>query len=502
VKSHDVLLMPDKWEYPWFAVWDSAFQAVSIMLVDTDFAKEQLSVFLDDRYQHPNGQLPAYEWNFGDVNPPVHAWATLTVYNFDKARRDGNGDLGFLTHAFERLCHNFNWWIEQKEVSGRNVFEGGFLGLDNIGVFDRSSELPTGGRIEQSDGTAWMAFFAQCMLTIAMELARYDTRYEDKVLEYLDHFLRIASAMDRIGENNDEMWDEDDGFFYDVLHFPDGHATRIKVRSLVGFIPLCAVSVIDPEALEKLPRLRDRYNALVNQKREGLKNIACPEEPGIADRRLLAILDEEKLRRVLVRMLDEAEFLSPFSIRSLSKYHASSPYTFNWGDQQFQVAYAPGESDSGMFGGNSNWRGPIWMPLNMLIIQSLVSLYAYYGDTFQIECPTGSGRKKNLYQVADFLSDRLIKIFIRDKSGERPVFGGLKRLQKDPNWRDYVLFYEYFNGDNGAGLGAGHQTGWTAGIAMLLAFFGSVEAQEVKEGSAEEVIEEFAEALTPDDGTG
>ena len=497
MKNYDIISMPDKWEYPWYAVWDSAFHTLALMLVDTDFAKDQLSLFLSDRYQHPNGQIPAYEWNFCDVNPPVHAFATLTVYNFDKARRDGQGDLDFLRNAFERLCRNFDWWVEQQGPTGRNVFEGGFLGLDNIGVFDRSRELPTGGRLEQSDGTAWMTLFAQNMLTIAMELARHDPTYEDRVVGFLDHFLNIAGAMDHIGEHDDRMWDEEDGFFYDVLRFPDGHATRIKVRSLVGLLPLAAATIIDAEVLEKLPRLKERYEALVAEKAEG-QNFACPETPGLENRRLLAVLNEEKLRRILSRMLDENEFLGPYGIRSLSRFHAENPYVFHWGDQEFGVGYLPGESDSGMFGGNSNWRGPVWMPANIILLRALVNLYAYYGDSFKVEYPTGSGRAWTLYQVAEAISDRLTGIFTRGKEGRRAVYGGAEIFQSDPHWRDRILFYEYFHGDNGAGIGASHQTGWTGTVATLLAYFGSVDAHDIKEGATERVMKAIAAATNPE----
>ncbi len=497
MNNHDVLSMPDKWEYPWYAVWDSAFHTIALMLVDIDFAKDQLSLFLSDRYQHPNGQIPAYEWNFCDVNPPVHAFATMTVYNFDKARRKGQGDLDFLRDAFERLCRNFDWWVEQKGPTDRNVFEGGFLGLDNIGVFDRSSALPTGGRLEQSDGTAWMAMFAQNMLTMAMELARHDPGYEGRVLAFLERFLSIAGAMDRIGEHDDEMWDEADGFFYDVLHFPDGQATRIKVRSLVGLLPLAAATIIDAEVLEKCPRFKERFNALAAAKGEG-QNFACPETPGLENRRLLAVLNERKLRRVLSRMLDEKEFLGPYGIRSLSRYHADNPYVFHWGDQQFGVGYLPGESDSGMFGGNSNWRGPVWMPANIILLRALTNLYAYYGDSFKVEYPTGSGQNRTLYEVAEAISDRLVGIFTRGKDGRRAVFGGAEIFQSDPHWREHILFYEYFHGDNGAGIGASHQTGWTGMVATLLAFFGSVDAHAVKEGAAGKALEAIAEATNPE----
>ena len=482
LRNHDIISMPDKWEYPWYAVWDLAFHTLALMLVDTDFAKEQLTLFLEDRYQHPDGQIPAYEWNFSDVNPPVHAWATVAVYEFDKQGRNGQGDIAFLKNAFERLGRNFAWWVARKGPEGTNVFEGGFLGLDNIGVFDRSKELPTGGRLEQSDGTAWMALFAQNMLTIALELSRHDPAYKDAVLEYLERFLNIAAAMDRIGDNEDEMWDEADGFFYDVIRFPDGSATRLKVRSLVGLLPLAAVTVFDAATLDELPLVKKRYEDLVATKGGGLQNIACPDCPGIEGRRLLGILDDDKLRRVLGRMLDENEFLGPYGIRSLSRVHAEQPYTFHWDDQEHSVGYRPGESDSGMFGGNSNWRGPVWMPANFMIIRGLLHLHAWYGDSFRIECPTGSGRRFNLYEVAEEISHRLEAIFLRDGSGHRPVFGRTTRFQDDPHWRDHILFYEYFHGDDGSGLGASHQTGWTGLIATIMQVFGHISARDLKEG--------------------
>jgi hypothetical protein len=481
LKNHDIISMPDKWEYPWYAVWDLAFHVLALMLVDIDFAKEQVALFLDDRYQHPSGQIPAYEWNFSDVNPPVHAWAAFAVYEFEKQRNQGKGDLAFLKKAFDKLCRNFDWWVEHKGPEGSNVFQGGFLGLDNIGVFDRSKALPTGGTLEQSDGTAWMAFFAQCMLSIALELAHHDHSYEEWVLKYFNRFLDIASSMDQIGENDDEMWDEEDGFFYDVLRFPDGSATRLKVRSLVGLLPLCAVTVFESEVLDELPRVKKRYQELVDSRGDGLQNIACPDTLGLDGRRLLGILDEKKLGRILSRMLDENEFLSPFGIRSLSRHHAEHPYTFDWDGKQYKVGYLPGESDSGMFGGNSNWRGPVWMPANVLLIHGLLNLYTWYGDSFKIECPTGSGQRKTLYQVAEEISIRLEKIFLRDASGCRPVFGAAGKFQDDPHWRDHILFYEFFHGDDGSGIGASHQTGWTGTMATIMQMFDLVRARDLKE---------------------
>ncbi len=496
LKNHDVVSMPDKWEYPWYAAWDLAFHCVPLSYVDVDFAKEQLALFLEDRYQHPNGQIPAYEWNFGDVNPPVHAWAVIRVYLLDKERSDGRGDIAFLKRAFEKLRRNFDWWVDYKDPTGRNVFEGGFLGLDNIGVFDRSAALPTGGRLEQSDGTAWMAFYAQNMLQIALELARHDPAHEEDVLEYLDRFVSIAGAMDRAGENESDIWDEEDGFFYDVLCLPDGSATRLKVRSLVGLMPLCAATVFDPDDFEKLPRLRQRCDRLVAEKADLARNISPPDQPGLEGRLLLAVCGDEKLRRLLSRLLDESEFLGPYGIRSLSRFHAENPYVFHWEGEEYRVGYQPGESDSDMFGGNSNWRGPVWFPSNVLILRSLIRLYAYYGDDFQVECPTGSGQERNLYQVAEEIARRLVRIFVRDGEGRRPVYGGAEKFQSDPFWRDHILFYEYFHGDDGAGMGASHQTGWTGSVAVLLALFESLTAEDVLEQGASGVIEALAEPVS------
>ncbi|MBE2212447.1 MAG: glucosidase [Opitutaceae bacterium] len=463
----DVISMPDTWEYPWYAAWDLAFHTVALAMVDREFAHQQLDLMLRERYLHPNGQIPAYEWNFGDVNPPVHAWATLFVYSIEK-QRTGEGDVNFLKHAFQKLLLNFTWWVNRKDASGRNVFEGGFLGLDNIGVFDRSSPLPTGGRLEQADGTAWMAFFSQGMLEIALELAMHDPVYEDMAMRFLEHFLRIGSAMDRLGENADDMWDEEDGFFYDVLRLPDGHATRLKVRSMVGLLPLCATTVISQDTMKRLPRLVERAQWFLSRNKDLAARIAPPERPSASGLHLLCLLDEAKLRRVLARVLDETEFLSSFGVRSLSRYHADHPYVFHLGRDVFRVDYLPGESDTGMFGGNSNWRGPIWMPVNALIVRALIKLYQYYGDGFTVECPTGSGRQMHLGQVAAEISRRLAALFLRGADGRRPALGAAEVFQKDPHWRDHVLFYEYFHAETGAGIGASHQTGWTSVIAKLL----------------------------------
>ena len=482
----DVISMPDKWEYPWYAAWDLAFHTITLAQVDFDFAKEQLLLMLRNLYFHPSGQIPAYEWNFSDVNPPVHAWATLWLYKYEKQL--GREDRRFLEHSFHGLMLNFNWWVNRKDPAGRNVFAGGFLGLDNIGIFDRSAPLPTGGSLEQADGTAWMAFYCQSMLEIALVLAETDTVYEEIAFKFVQHFMWIAYAMDRRGEHRDEMWDEQDGFFYDVLRLPDGRAMRLKVRSLVGLLPLCASAVIESDAVERLPRLmamvaqfRDRHPELVSQ--------VAPTEAGFIGRngrRLLSILNRRKLERVLGYLLDENEFLAPHGIRSLSRHHLEHPFVFHVDGHEYKVQYLPAESNTGMFGGNSNWRGPVWMPVNALIVRALVNLYAFYGDEFTVECPTGSGHRMTLFEVAQEIVRRLTSTFLRDADGRRPVYGGTTRFQDDPHWRDLILFYEYFHGDNGAGLGASHQTGWTSLVAPLLDLFGRVDARtllEVERGS-------------------
>jgi hypothetical protein len=479
--NDDVISMPDKWEYPWYAAWDLAFHCVALAMVDIEFAKHQLDLMLQDLYLHPNGQIPAYEWNFGDVNPPVHAWATLFIYSIEKDLF-GKGDLRWLERSFQKLVLNFTWWVNQKDPSGRNVFEGGFLGLDNIGVFDRSSPLPTGGFLEQADGTAWMAFYSQNMLQIAVELAQTDKVYEHQASRFAEHFMRIAGAMDRIGNLHDEMWDEADGFFYDLLRLPNGDAMRLKVRSMVGLLPLCATTVIDSDVLKRAPLLRERTLAFIKRNPELCANIAPPHEQGEDGRLLLSILNEAKLRRVLAALLDEKEFLSPYGIRSLSRYHEQHPYGIDVHGQRYEVRYLPGESDNGMFGGNSNWRGPVWLPVNTLLVRSLLHLYAYYGDDFKVECPTGSGQMKTLYEVSREISKRLATIFVRDAEGKRPVFGGAAKFSEDPHWKDYILFYEYFHGDNGAGIGASHQTGWTGLVARLIQFFSSATAETVADG--------------------
>ena len=479
--NNEVISMPDKWEYPWYAAWDLAFHCVTLAMVDISFAKQQLDLMLRDVYLHPSGQIPAYEWNFGDVNPPVHAWATLFVYNIEQELL-GKGDVQWLKGCFQKLLMNFTWWVNRKDPSGRNVFEGGFLGLDNIGVFDRSSPLPTGGTLEQADGTAWMALFSQNMLQIALELSLEDSSYEDMALKFVEHFFSIAGAMDRIGDLQDEMWDEADGFFYDLLRLPDGEGMRLKVRSMVGLLPLCAATVIDKRHLGQYPAIAARAQKYMDRNPELLANLASPFKPGYAGRRLLAVMDETKLRRVLAKMLDENEFLSPHGIRALSRYHAEHPFVFNVHGEQYRVEYLPAESNTGMFGGNSNWRGPVWMPVNLLLIRSLLNYYSYYGDDFTVECPTGSGKQMTLFEVSQEIAKRLTGIFVRDESGHRPVYGGNWKFQNDPYWRDYILFYEYFHGDNGAGLGASHQTGWTAGVARLIQFFSASTSEQVLKG--------------------
>lgn len=479
LKNSDIISMPDKWEYPWYAVWDSAFHTIPLTMVDPYFAKKQLTLFLQDNYLHPSGQIPAYEWSFNDVNPPVHAYAVITLYK-NLRQMYHITDIDFLKTCFDGLERNFNWWINHKDPTAKNAFQGGFLGLDNIGVFDRSQTLPTGGHIEQSDGNAWMALYAQNMLEISLELILQGcNEYKEKAVDYYNHFLEIASAMDKIGENQDEMWDEEDQFFYDVLRFPDGSATRLKVRSLVGLLPMCASTVLEPEHLKLLPNLVRDYQYMITRTKRLSKNIANPITKGKNNRRLLGILNENKLRSVLKIMLDENEFLSKYGIRSLSKYHEENPYVFRWNDKDFTVKYVPGESDSAMFGGNSNWRGPIWFPANTVIIRALYQQYAFYGDDFKIECPTGSGNMMTLIEVAQEIIKRLENIFLKDKKGYRPVYGWNKEFQEDEHWENNILFYEYFHGDNGAGIGASHQTGWTGMIAYLMVMFKTTNFSEL-----------------------
>jgi hypothetical protein len=479
----DVISMPDKWEYPWYAAWDLAFHVLPLTLVDPDFGKQQLSLMLSENYLHPNGQIPAYEWKFGDVNPPVHPWATIFAYRLEKMRT-GTGDIEWLERSFQKLLLNFTWWLNRKDRSGKNAFEGGFLGLDNIGVFDRSSPLPTGGYLEQADGTAWMALFSLNMLEIAAELAEHNPVYEDMTIKFVQHFVSIASAAIQ-PRDNVGMWDEEDGFFYDVLRRPDGGVQRLKVRSLVGLLPLCAVTVFEGEFMKHHPEVAKRLQEFLKSRPELTAFIHDPTQIGEHGRRLGAILNETNLRRVLEKMLDEKEFLSPYGIRSLSRFHAEHPYIFRVGGQEFRVPYLPAESDSGIFGGNSNWRGPIWMPANALIIRALLQYYAYYGDTFTLECPTGSGQRMTLYQVAEEIANRTAAIFLKENNGHRPVNGGAKKFQEDPHWRDYLQFYEYFHGDNGAGIGANHQTGWTGIIARSLHLFATVSAEDTLEAGKE-----------------
>ncbi len=477
--NQDVVSMPDKWEYPWYAAWDLAFHCIPLAMVDPDFAKHQIQLMISQEYLHPSGQMPAYEWNFGDVNPPVHAFATLFLHRLESER--GEVDLPFVRECFARLLVNFTWWVNRKDPTGRNVFEGGFLGLDNIGVFDRSATLPTGGRLEQADGTAWMALFSQNMLELAIALLAHDESYEEFVLKFVEHFFWIAAAMDPIGEHPDEMWDEEDGFFYDVLRLPDGTGTRIKVRSLVGLLPLCATTVIDADVIERYPQVARQVRTFVERNQDLLANIADPLAPGVQGRRMLSLVNEHKLRRILARMLDEDRFLGPHGVRSISRWHLDHPYSFEVAGMEHRVEYEPAESTSGMFGGNSNWRGPVWFPINLLLIRSLLQHYRYYGDELKVECPTGSGTMMTLFEVAQELSRRLAGTFLRDSRGRRPVYGGTKLFQEDPHWRDLILFYEYFHGDNGAGLGASHQTGWTGLVARLIQILGQIDASSALE---------------------
>lgn len=490
----DVISMPDKWEYPWYAAWDLAFHTIGLALVDFDFAKEQLLLMLRSLYFHPNGQIPAYEWNFSDVNPPVHAWATL--YLFKMERTLGRADLRFLERSFQGLMLNFNWWVNRKDPAGHNVFAGGFLGLDNIGVFDRSAQLPTGGSLEQADGTAWMAFYCQCMLEIALILCEYDPLYEEVAFKFVQHFMWISYAMDRIGENHDEMWDEQDGFFYDLLRLPNGEATRLKVRSMVGLLPLCASTVFETAAAKRFPRLQELIDLFRKRHPELVSHVAPTDEgfTGYRGRRLLSILNKKKLERVLGYLLDENEFLGPHGIRSLSKYHLDHPFIFRVGHEEFKVQYLPAESNTGMFGGNSNWRGPVWMPVNILIVRALLNLYHFYGDEFKVQCPTGSGKYMTLFDAAKEIARRLSGMFLRDSNGRRPVYGGSAKFQEDPHWRDLILFYEYFHGDNGAGLGASHQTGWTGLVAPLMDLFGRLDAKTLLETERESLETRFMRA--------
>jgi len=486
--NSDIISMPDKWEYPWYAAWDLAFHTIALSLVDFDFAKDQLLLMLRSMYFHPNGQIPAYEWNFSDVNPPVHAWATLFLHNISVGM--GREDLPFLEKSFQSLLLNFNWWVNRKDPTGRNVFAGGFLGLDNIGVFDRSAPMPGGGSLEQADGTAWMAFYCQTMLEIAMILSDKDPAYEEWAYRFAEHFIWIAYAMDRMGECHDEMWDEADGFYYDLLRMPNGDCVRMRVRSMVGLLPLCASTVLEAGYLQKHPRLTELIEIFRKRHPDVLEQIAPMDEKfvGYKNRRLLSVVNKKKLQRILGRMLDENEFLGPHGIRALSRYHLDHPYSVKIEGQEYGVQYLPAESNTGMFGGNSNWRGPVWMPVNQLILRALFNLYQFYGNDFKVECPTGSGKYMTLFEVAGEISSRLTGIFLRDSDGRRPVYGGSAKFQTDPHWKDYILFYEYFHGDNGAGLGASHQTGWTGTIARTLDLLGRIDASTSLDVSKAKIV--------------
>jgi hypothetical protein len=474
IHTSDILSMPDAWEYPWFAAWDLAFHCIPISLIDPDFAKRQLILLLREWYMHPNGQIPAYEWAFGDVNPPVHGWAAWRVYKIDK-KLTGRADTLFLERVFQKLMLNFTWWVNRKDAAGRNIFQGGFLGLDNIGVFDRSAPLPTGGYIEQADGTSWMAMYCLNLLAMALELARHNPAYEDVATKFFEHFIYITHAINNRGENQESLWDAEDGFFYDALHLPDGTHLPLKIRSLVGLIPLLAVETLEPDLLNLLPRFKRRMQWFLDNRPELVQDIASLTTPGESGRRLLAIADKDKLNRILPRMLDENQFFSPYGLRALSKGHEQNPYTLSVNGSVHTVKYEPAESTTGLFGGNSNWRGPIWFPINFLMVESLQKYHHYYGPGYTVECPRHSGQWLNLNDVATELSRRLTRVFLRDDDGRRPVFGGIEKFQNDPHWRDYLLFYEYFHGDNGAGLGASHQTGWTALVAKLIQQSGGSE---------------------------
>ncbi|MEB3218665.1 MAG: glucosidase [Nostocales cyanobacterium 94392] len=473
LNNEDIISMPDKWEYPWFAAWDLAFHCIPLAMIDPDFAKNQLDILTREWFMHPNGQLPAYEWAFSDVNPPVHAWATWRVYQIEK-KYFGRADRQFLERVFQKLLLNFTWWVNRKDAEGNNVFQGGFLGLDNIGVFDRSATLPTGGHIDQSDGTSWMGMYCLNMLTIALELAKTNPVYEDIATKFFEHFLYIADAMNHIGAESDSLWNEEDGFFYDVLHLTEKQIP-LKVRSMVGLIPLFAIETIEPAILNKLPKFKARLEWFIKNRPDLRNNVACMESEGVGATRLLAIVSRDKLQRILQKMLDESEFFGDYGIRALSRVHAENPYIFDINGSQFRVNYEPAESSNGLFGGNSNWRGPVWFPVNFLLIESLQKFHDYLGDDFKVECPTGSGKMMTLWEVAAELSQRLIRIFLRDSSGKRPVYGGTEKFQNDPHWRDIILFYEYFHGDNGAGIGASHQTGWTGLVANLIHQFGEYQ---------------------------
>jgi len=482
----DVISMPDKWEYPWYAAWDLAFHCIPLALVDSEFAKEQLTLMLREWYMHPNGQIPAYEWAFGDVNPPVHAWAAWRVYKIDK-KRTGKGDREFLMRVFHKLLLNFTWWVNRKDAEGMNIFQGGFLGLDNIGVFDRSAPLPTGGYLEQSDGTSWMAMYTLNLLAIALELAAEEPAYEDVASKFWEHFIYIAHAMSHRGHNGMGLWNEEDGFFYDVLKLPDGTHFPMKIRSMVGLIPLFAVETLEPEVLDKLPDFKRRLEWFIANRPDLTENIASMSTEGMGERRLLSIADEQQLRSILKFMLDEKEFLSPYGIRALSQFHRDHPYQLTAGNMDYRVDYEPGESSTGVFGGNSNWRGPIWFPVNYLLVESLQKFHHYLGEEFKVEFPTGSGSMLTLWEVAGELSRRMTSIFLQDGKGRRPAFGSVEKFQSDPHWRDLVLFHEYFHGDSGAGVGASHQTGWTGVVTKLMQQSGESRERQKKEPAGDAV---------------
>jgi hypothetical protein len=464
--NEDVISMPDKWEYPWYAVWDLAFHCIPLALVDPKFAKDQLILMLREWYMHPNGQIPAYEWAFGDVNPPVHAWAAWRVYKIEK-RRTGVGDRTFLERVFHKLLLNFTWWVNRKDTEGKNIFQGGFLGLDNIGVFDRSAPLPTGGHIEQSDATSWMGMYCLNMLAIALELARDNRAYEDVASKFFEHFVYICRAMNNIGGEKIELWNKEDGFFYDVLHLPDGRSLPLKVRSMVGLIPLFAVETLDSELVDQLPRFKHRMQWFMENRPDFASHVETQSADGEV-RRFLSLVNRTRLKRVLRYMLDEREFLSPHGVRALSQHHREHPYVLSMMGMEHRVDYEPAESSTGLFGGNSNWRGPVWFPVNYLLVESLQKFHYFLGDQYKVECPTGSGRLMTLWDVAGEISRRLVRTFLRDGKGRRPVYGGAEVFQTDPHWRDLILFYEYLHGDNGAGVGACHQTGWTGLVAKLI----------------------------------
>jgi hypothetical protein len=496
----DVISMPDKWEYPWYAAWDLAFHCIPLALVDPDFAKDQLTLMLREWYMHPNGQIPAYEWALGDVNPPVHAWAAWRVYKIDK-KRTGRGDREFLKRIFHKLMLNFTWWVNRKDAEGMNIFQGGFLGLDNIGVFDRGAPLPTGGYLEQSDGTSWMAMYTLNLLAIALELAKEESCYEDMASKFWEHFIYIANAMSHRGHNRMGLWNEEDGFFYDVLKLPDGSQFPMKIRSMVGLIPLFAVETLEPEVLDRLPDFRRRLEWFIDNRPDLTETFACMRSGGMSERRLLCIANEDQFRRILGYMLDEREFLSPYGIRGLSQFHREHPYVLHVNGTEHRVDYEPGESVTGLFGGNSNWRGPIWFPVNFLLVESLQKFHHYLGDDFKVEFPTGSGNMRTLWEVSGELSRRMTNIFLRDEKGSRPVFGKLEKFQTDPHWRDLVLFHEYFHGDSGSGVGASHQTGWTGVVTKLMQQRGEFHERKKTEPAATTLaaseIESWDDASVP-----